>query len=123
MWGAIPPLIAGKPIRLTVFARWKQDHCAVNVDMIESFQLSYDAANTDWYGSSSNEGPNLAIEIATLDEENHYDIELQLRNGRTIIDSFTWHAVHVPDVRPWDTGPLLHTINAEQWFYQLHARG
>jgi len=122
-WGLIPPLIAGKPVRLVVFARWKQDHCAVNVDLIESFQLSYDAVTKDWSGASTNEGPNLAIEVATLAEKDHYDVELMLRNNKTIIDSHTWTNQTIPDVRPFDTGRLDHVIIERKWFYQLHAKG
>lgn len=123
MWGGIPPIIAGLPIRLVVYARWKQDHCAIDVDLIESFQLSLNPATKDWHGYSSNVGPNLAIEVASLAEKDRYDIELMLRNGEAIVDSFTWHNVHVRDVRPFDTGRLEHVIETDKWFYQLHARG
>lgn len=123
MWGLIPPLIAGMPIRLAVYARWKQDHCAIDIDLIESFQASYDADTKDWTGASSNEGPNLAIEIATLGANNRYDVELMLRNNTDIIDAHTWHDVTIADVRPFDTGRLEHVVETKKWFYQLHAKG
>lgn len=123
MWGGIIPIVAGLPIRLVAFARWKQDHCAVNVDLIESFQLSLNQVTKDWHGSSSNDGPNLAIEVASLAEKNHFDVELMLRIDLAIVDSHTWHDVIVPDRRPLDTDLLQHVIQPDRWFYQLHARG
>ena len=122
-WIGLVPLIFGMPVKMAVFARWKQDHCLVYVDLIESFQISFNSDTKDWVGSSGNKGPNLAIEIATLDEANSYDIELMLRNNQDVIDSHTWSNQTIPAKRPLDTGRLEHVVDSEKWDYQVHAKG
>jgi len=122
-WLGIGALVAGVPIRLASYARWKQDHCAVNIDLIESFQLSYNTVTTDWTGASSEEGPNLAIEICTLATPGLYDVEIHLRNNQVIVDTHCWSDVKITDKRPFDTGRLSHVIDSKNWFYEIHARG
>jgi len=122
-WIGLVPLIFGMPRKMATYARWKQDHCAVNIDLIESFQLSFDPDTRDWTGASGDKGPNLAVEIATLDEENRYDIELMLRNDQVVIDSHTWSSQIIPAKRPLDSGRLDHVVDPEKWFYEIHAKG
>ena len=123
MWGLIPPLIAGKPVRLAVFARWTEKAYGLNIELIESFQLSYNAGTGDWTGASGDQGENLAVEICSLVEKDRYDVELIFRQGTTQTNQHLWANQHIPDVRPFDTGSLQHDINFPFWYYQLHAKG
>lgn len=122
-WLTIVGLIAGKPVKLAVYARWKQDICAINVDAIESFQLSYNPDTKDWTGASSDKGLNLAVEICSLAEKDRYDCELILRNGTTVLDSHNWSNRTIADVRPFDSKLLEHVVDSKKWFYHLHAKG
>ncbi len=111
------------PIRLACYARWKQDQYGIDVDAIESFQLSLNKVTMDWAGYSSNTGTNLYVEIAPLGYGNRYDVEMILREGTTHIEEMTWSSVIVPNVRPFDTGRLESVTVAGRWFHQLHAKG
>lgn len=111
------------PVRLVVYARWKQHVYGIDLDMIESFQLFFNASTQDYTGASGQMGDNLHVEIAKLEEKDRYDIQLTLRSGTTHIDEHTWHNVFVPAVPRFDTKLLRHTLHETDWYYEVHAKG
>ena len=123
IWGLIPPLITGLPVRLVVYARWRQKIYGQDTDAIESFQLSYNAETKDWSGASSDRGENLLVDVCLLDEPGHYDVSLTLRYGTSEIDSYCWHDTVIEDKRPFDTGELKFVMLVDDWFYVVRARG
>lgn len=123
MWLGIPALVAGKPTRLAAYAHWKQLYGTIDVNRVESFQLSYTVATKTWAGSSNNEGENLALTIETLAEENRYNVTLKLRVNLQTTDSHTWANILIADARPFDTGTLYEEINEDEWYYKVRARG
>ena len=123
LWAPIPPLIAGMPAQLAVYARWKQKSYGIDIDVIESFQMHYDAATKIWAGSSSDVLDNVRLEITTLAAANRYDVKIELRSGTAVTDSHTWWNQTIPDERPFDTGSLEHVLRPDLWFQQVHAKG
>ncbi len=122
-WLGLLALIAGRPKRLAVYARWTNLVYGIDINRIESFQLSYNAETGDWSGSSGERGENLAVEIATLGTAGYYDIDLDLRYDREVDTSHTWSNIRIPNKWPFDTGHLKHVIDGTNWFYELHAKG
>lgn len=123
MWGGIPLLIAGLPATLVCYANWYQKLYGVHVHVTETITLTLNPDTKDWEGASSNEGENLYVSICSLEEADHYDVELTLRQGTDLVDSHTWHNVTIPPGRPFDTGALKHVLHETEWYYELHARG
>ena len=111
--------VAGLPTSLTVFA---STEATSGYDRIaESFRLFWNAAHNEWVGASSLDGFNLKVFIDKQPGNNIYDVTLQVRDGLSIQEQYTWPDQVIPPGPPFDTALFIRPAGPTAPTLELHA--
>lgn len=96
--------VAGRPTSLSCFCLATETSGYARI--AESFRIFWDPARRHWIGASSESGRNLEAIVTALPTLDHYEFEINVRDGDTVIGHFAWDDVRVDAGPPWNSGLL-----------------
>ncbi len=111
--------VDGLPKSLTVFC--SSGDTSGYERIAESFRLFWDAANARWRGASAETGVNIEAIITPIPGVNNYELELNVRDGQAVLESYAWDDQVIPPGPPFDSGLLIRPAGPLDPELQLHA--
>jgi len=111
--------VAGLPTSLTVFA---SSSGTSGYDPIsQSFRLFWDAALARWRGTSAENGINIEVIVTPIPGDNNYEIEINIRDGQAVLDTFAWDDQVIEPGPPFDSGLLIRPAAGGDPEFQAHV--